>query len=163
MKCPNCHSVIDPNTAWKSSATSFYCSEFCADIEVQDASSSRVSKDEIDRQYIERLQRLPTLCSPPRHRFAARFRFCGDRLSPYRRFFAPSAKGIQPAARVFSATPALRLRIALEQPRCVHRALRLRWERSPGPSISRVGKKTERESRRRRARRLRGGTYRGSG
>lgn len=58
MKCLNCHSVIDPNTAWKSSASSFYCSEFCADIEVQDASSSRVSKDEIDRQYIERLQRL---------------------------------------------------------------------------------------------------------
>lgn len=58
MKCPNCHSVIAPDAAWKSSANRFYCSEFCADIEIQDASSSSVSKDEIDRQYIERLQRL---------------------------------------------------------------------------------------------------------
>lgn len=58
MKCPNCRSVIDPDTAWKSSAARFYCSEFCADVETQDASSSRVSKHEIDRQYIERLQRL---------------------------------------------------------------------------------------------------------
>ena len=58
MKCPNCHSVIASDTAWKSSANRFYCSEFCADIEIQDASSSSISKDEIDRQYIERLQRL---------------------------------------------------------------------------------------------------------
>jgi hypothetical protein len=58
MKCPNCRSVIDPDTAWKSSASRFYCSEFCADVEAQDASSSQVSKDAIDRQYIERLQRL---------------------------------------------------------------------------------------------------------
>lgn len=62
MKCPNCRSAIDPDTAWKSSASRFYCSEFCADIETeqtsQEVSSPRVSKDEIDRQYIERLQRL---------------------------------------------------------------------------------------------------------
>ena len=58
MQCPNCHSLIDPDTAWRSSAERFYCSEFCADVEVQDASSSRISKDEIDRQYIERLERL---------------------------------------------------------------------------------------------------------
>ena len=58
MKCPNCDAVIDRDTAWKGSASRFYCSEFCADIETQDASSSSVSKDEIDRQYIERLQRL---------------------------------------------------------------------------------------------------------
>ena len=60
MKCPNCHAVIDPNTAWKGGAGRFYCSEFCADAETQDSIglSSRVSKDEIDRQYIERLQRL---------------------------------------------------------------------------------------------------------
>jgi hypothetical protein len=44
--------------AWKTSANRFYCSEFCADIEAHEVSSSRVSKDEIDRQYIERLQRL---------------------------------------------------------------------------------------------------------
>jgi hypothetical protein len=58
MKCPNCRSVIDPNTAWKGSANRFYCSEFCADTEAHHTSSSPVSKDEIDRQYIERLQRL---------------------------------------------------------------------------------------------------------
>lgn len=58
MKCPNCHSVINPDAAWKSSASRFYCSEFCADSELPGASSSRVSKDTIDRQYIERLQRL---------------------------------------------------------------------------------------------------------
>lgn len=58
MRCSNCHSVITPKTAWKGSANSFYCSEFCADVEAQDGSSCRVSKDEIDRQYIERLQRL---------------------------------------------------------------------------------------------------------
>ncbi len=58
MKCPNCRSVINPDTAWKSSASRFYCSEFCADVESQDATSCGVSKDEIDRQYIERLQRL---------------------------------------------------------------------------------------------------------
>jgi len=58
MKCPNCRSVINPDTAWKSSASRFYCSEFCADMETHEASSSRVSKDAIDRQYIERLQRL---------------------------------------------------------------------------------------------------------
>jgi hypothetical protein len=60
MKCPNCRAVIEPNTAWKSNANRFYCSEFCADAEVQECigPSSRVSKDAIDRQYIERLQRL---------------------------------------------------------------------------------------------------------
>jgi hypothetical protein len=58
MKCPNCHCLIDPKAAWKGSANRFYCSEFCADAEAQDASASPVSKDEIDRQYIERLQRL---------------------------------------------------------------------------------------------------------
>jgi hypothetical protein len=58
MKCPNCHCLINPDTAWKSSAKRFYCSEFCADAEAQQETSSRISKDEIDRQYIERLQRL---------------------------------------------------------------------------------------------------------
>jgi hypothetical protein len=60
MKCPNCHCVIDPKAAWKSSRHRFYCSEFCADAEAQDCHGSpcRVSKDEIDRHYIERLQKL---------------------------------------------------------------------------------------------------------
>ncbi len=60
MKCPNCRSVIDPKTAWKGSANRFYCSEFCADAEAQDrfGSAYRVSKDEIDRHYLQRLQKL---------------------------------------------------------------------------------------------------------
>jgi hypothetical protein len=58
MKCLNCHYAINPKAAWKGSGNRFYCSEFCADVEAQDVSTARVSKDEIDRQYIERLQRL---------------------------------------------------------------------------------------------------------
>ena len=60
MKCCNCHCTIDPKAAWKGSATRFYCSEFCADAEAHDqvASAQSVSKDEIDRQYMERLQKL---------------------------------------------------------------------------------------------------------
>jgi hypothetical protein len=60
MKCSNCHCVIDPKTAWKGGASRFYCSEFCADAEVQDhvGADRRVSKDEIDRHYMERLQKL---------------------------------------------------------------------------------------------------------
>lgn len=60
MKCCNCHRMIDPKAAWKGSASRFYCSEFCADAEAHDhlASGQRVSKDEIDRQYMERLQKL---------------------------------------------------------------------------------------------------------
>lgn len=60
MKCCNCHCTIDPKAAWKGRASRFYCSEFCADAEAHDqvASGQRVSKDEIDRQYMERLQKL---------------------------------------------------------------------------------------------------------
>lgn len=60
MKCSNCHCMIDPKAAWKGSAGSFYCSEFCADAEEQDGvgAGRRVSKDEIDRHYMERLQKL---------------------------------------------------------------------------------------------------------
>jgi hypothetical protein len=60
MKCSNCHCTIDPKAAWKGSANRFYCSEFCADAETHDhAGSTRlVSKDEIDRQYMERLQKM---------------------------------------------------------------------------------------------------------
>jgi hypothetical protein len=63
MKCSNCHCTIDPKAAWKGSASRFYCSEFCADAEAQDRIGSargarRVSKDEIDRHYMERLQKL---------------------------------------------------------------------------------------------------------
>jgi hypothetical protein len=60
MKCSNCHCTIDPKAAWKGSASRFYCSEFCADAEAQDrvGSARCVSKDEIDRHYMERLQKL---------------------------------------------------------------------------------------------------------
>jgi len=60
MKCSNCHCTIDPKAAWKASANRFYCSEFCADAEAHDRVDSprRVSKDEIDRHYMERLQKL---------------------------------------------------------------------------------------------------------
>jgi hypothetical protein len=60
MKCSNCHRTIDPRSAWKGSAGRFYCSEFCADAEAQDRLevARRVSKDEIDRHYMERLQKL---------------------------------------------------------------------------------------------------------
>jgi hypothetical protein len=60
MKCCNCHCTIDPKAAWKGSASRFYCSEFCADAEAHDrvASGQRVSKDEIDRNYMERLHKL---------------------------------------------------------------------------------------------------------
>ncbi len=60
MKCSNCHCTIDPKAAWKGSAGRFYCSEFCADAEAQDhvGPARCVSKDEIDRHYMERLQKL---------------------------------------------------------------------------------------------------------
>jgi hypothetical protein len=67
MKCSNCHCMIDPKAAWKGSAGRFYCSEFCADAETQEGvgSGRRVSKDEIDRHYMERLHKL---LSYARHR-----------------------------------------------------------------------------------------------
>lgn len=60
MKCSNCRCMIDPKAAWKGSANRFYCSEFCADAEAQDhfGSGRPISKDEIDRHYMERLQKL---------------------------------------------------------------------------------------------------------
>jgi Prokaryotic metallothionein len=60
MQCSNCRCTIDPKAAWKGSANRFYCSEFCADAEAQDdfGSGRRVSKNEIDRHYMERLQKL---------------------------------------------------------------------------------------------------------
>ena len=59
MRCSNCNSIIDPRTAWKSTSN-FYCSEFCADAGVECTLNPayRLSKDEIDRQYIERLRKL---------------------------------------------------------------------------------------------------------
>jgi hypothetical protein len=58
MRCVTCHQEISRKTAWKVSASRFYCSEFCADSETVVPSQRRVPKDRIDQQYMERLQRL---------------------------------------------------------------------------------------------------------
>jgi len=34
MKCPFCHNEIEPKAAWKSNSGEFYCTEFCADVEL---------------------------------------------------------------------------------------------------------------------------------
>jgi hypothetical protein len=57
MRCPLCHLLIDPRTAWKNSANRFYCSEFCADSEDYTVERCR-QKEVFDRQYLERLRRL---------------------------------------------------------------------------------------------------------
>ena len=60
MRCPNCNSAVDPRTAWKTASNRFYCSEFCSDADMEGGFSSghRLVKEEIDRQYLERLQKL---------------------------------------------------------------------------------------------------------
>jgi hypothetical protein len=63
MKCPTCNRAIEPNTAWKGDSGRFYCSEFCADAPgrgpVTEADFHNHSiKERIDRQYLERLERL---------------------------------------------------------------------------------------------------------
>lgn len=63
MFCAQCRQPIDPRTAWVTSSD-YYCSEFCAEAESADMVPVRhaVQKDEIDRKYLERLQRhLPYL------------------------------------------------------------------------------------------------------
>jgi hypothetical protein len=58
MRCALCHQKITRNTAWKGSADRFYCSEFCSDSDAIIPSPRLVPKDQIDRQYMERLERL---------------------------------------------------------------------------------------------------------
>jgi hypothetical protein len=58
MRCAFCRQTIDRSTAWKASASRFYCSEFCSDSETVVPTQHRVAKDRIDRQYMERLERL---------------------------------------------------------------------------------------------------------
>jgi hypothetical protein len=58
MSCAFCHQTIDRKKAWKGSAGRFYCSEFCSDSEAVVPAQRRVMKDHIDRQYMERLERL---------------------------------------------------------------------------------------------------------
>jgi hypothetical protein len=58
MRCAFCRQTIDGSKAWKGSASRFYCSEFCSDSETVIPTQRRVAKDRIDRQYMERLERL---------------------------------------------------------------------------------------------------------
>jgi len=58
MRCPFCHLIVDPRSAWKSSADRFYCSEFCADSEDSYTVERCRQKEVFDRQYLERLRRL---------------------------------------------------------------------------------------------------------
>ena len=58
MRCPSCHLMIDPRTAWKSLNNRFYCSEFCADSEISAPVERSAQKEIHDRQYLDRLRRL---------------------------------------------------------------------------------------------------------
>ncbi len=58
MQCFVCRQPISSIRAWKGSANRFYCSEFCADSEAETATNVAPRKDLIDRQYLDRLQRL---------------------------------------------------------------------------------------------------------
>jgi hypothetical protein len=58
MRCPFCRQSIEPNSAWKGTADRYYCSEFCADSETVIPFHRPVQKHQIDRQYLDRLERL---------------------------------------------------------------------------------------------------------
>jgi hypothetical protein len=58
MQCSFCHLPIDRFAPLKSKTGRFYCSEFCADSENVPPSSR---KDQTDRRYLLRLERLLAL------------------------------------------------------------------------------------------------------
>ena len=58
MHCLSCHLIIASRTAWKTSPDRFYCSEFCADSEISAPFEQGRQKEVLDRQHLERLQRL---------------------------------------------------------------------------------------------------------
>jgi hypothetical protein len=58
MHCSFCHHPLTPATAWKGTADRLYCSEFCADSETVIPARSHPPKEEIDQQYLARLERL---------------------------------------------------------------------------------------------------------
>lgn len=67
MRCPCCRQKIEPGRAWKGGDNRFYCSEFCADSEnFVDSPRSPPRKDEIDRAYLSRLERLLPLLQTAR-------------------------------------------------------------------------------------------------
>jgi hypothetical protein len=65
MNCPVCDQAIDEAKAWKGTADRFYCSEFCADSEVDSekvvALPTTSLRERFDRQYMQRLERLVAL------------------------------------------------------------------------------------------------------
>ena len=61
MRCSLCRKPLHEYNCWKGTADRFYCSEFCADSETIVPSVSQPRKDVIDRQYLERLERLVPL------------------------------------------------------------------------------------------------------
>ena len=61
MLCVFCSKTIDPSSAWKGTFGRFYCSEFCADSETVVPVHDKVQKEQIDRQYLQRLERLVPL------------------------------------------------------------------------------------------------------
>jgi len=58
MRCPCCHTIIDPRTAWKNSINRFYCSEFCADSEIFATVEQFVQKEVLNRHNPDRLRRF---------------------------------------------------------------------------------------------------------
>jgi hypothetical protein len=59
MKCAQCNASIVPQNAWQVGPNCFYCSEFCAEAKECDViAKPSYRKAQIDRQYIERLERF---------------------------------------------------------------------------------------------------------
>jgi hypothetical protein len=69
MQCMFCGRPIERASAWKAGPNRFYCSEFCAEAELEKPASQvptntrprpqlGFQKAQMDRRYVERLQRL---------------------------------------------------------------------------------------------------------
>lgn len=58
MHCSFCDHPLTPETSWKGTADRLYCSEFCADSETVIPARLHPPKEEIDQQYLARLERL---------------------------------------------------------------------------------------------------------
>jgi hypothetical protein len=61
MHCRVCHQTLYGNTVWKGAAGEFYCSEFCADSGKTAAVPLAVQKEQMDRLYLDRLERIQKL------------------------------------------------------------------------------------------------------
>jgi hypothetical protein len=59
MQCSLCHRPLTLMNAWKGTADRYYCSEFCAESETFIPVHS--PKDQVDRNYLARLERLVRL------------------------------------------------------------------------------------------------------